>query len=92
MHAVPDLPAADLYVPPTPIQREAVRAFLRQEPIADPIVDAALMQVEQNLEPIDLAQIELARVRGEQSPSWDTISRILAVALARHLAARAQLG
>jgi hypothetical protein len=56
------------------------------EPIIDHELESAMETVEQHLRKSDLARIELARVRGEDSRTWDTMARIIATDLARLMA------
>jgi hypothetical protein len=85
---VPEPPAADAYVPPTDAQRAAAQSYLRGEPIIDTELELALQTVEQHLRQSDLARVELARLKGERSSSWNTMSRVIAVDLARLMARR----
>jgi len=86
LSAVPEPPAPDAYVPPTVAHRAAAQSYMRGEPIIDAELEAAMHAVERHLRKSDLARIELARLKGEQSTSWDTMSRIIAVELARVMA------
>ena len=47
-----------------------------------------MQTVEVHLDESDLVRIELARIKGEQSPEWDTMSGALAMDLARVIARR----
>lgn len=83
LSVVPDPPAADQYAPPSAAQRAAAQAYIRGEPIVGADLESAMCIVEQHFRKSDLARIAMARIQGEQSRIWDTMSRIIAVDLAR---------
>lgn len=81
LSVVHDVPPDLEYVEPTPAQRAAADAYLREDPI-DEQFQAAMAAVEDELAAIEHAQIALARLKGANSTNWDGMRRAVAMRLA----------